>query len=290
MQFIYHDIAYVFLYLTVMSLWVPDIKGKPCWPFLLSISMALGIITQRIELIALLPIALLIIAIYLFKAKSNRFLQRLCGTIIALIGVGLGAHLFPGFNNLIVIQKVFISADAIPYSMGLNFDKTIVGILLLGMLHNRIHQSKEWLALIKQILFPTIIIVLSLIVIAMSIGFIRFEPKLSPLLPIWFITNLLFVCTAEEAFFRGFIQKNLMRAFIKFKNSHYFAILITATLFGIAHYAGGIKYVILAGLAGIGYGWVYYRCKRIEGSIFTHFSLNLTHFLFFTYPMLKLCA
>ncbi|MFZ4115592.1 MAG: hypothetical protein ACOYK6_02570 [Chthoniobacterales bacterium] len=34
------------------------------------------------------------------------------------------------------------------------------------------------------------------------------------------------------------------------------------------------------------YGWVYHVTKRIEGSMLTHFLLNLTHLLLFTYPAL----
>src|SRR5437868_3760189 len=102
----------------------------------------------------------------------------------------------------------------------------------------------------------------------------------------WAITNLLFVCMAEEAFFRGFIQKNLALMMKKIRYGDYLALLIASFLFGLAHYAGGTKYAILATVAGMGYGWVYLTAKRIEGSILTHFGLNLTHFLFFTYPAL----
>jgi membrane protease YdiL (CAAX protease family) len=91
---------------------------------------------------------------------------------------------------------------------------------------------------------------------------------------------------AEEAFFRGFIQKNLSLMMKKIQHGDYLALLIAAVLFGLAHYPGGIKYVILATVAGLGYVWVYLTTKRIEGSILTHFGLNLTHFLFFTYPAL----
>lgn len=72
----------------------------------------------------------------------------------------------------------------------------------------------------------------------------------------------------------------------KIKHGDYLALLIAAILFGLAHYAGGTKYMILTTVAGISYGWVYLTAKRIEESILTHFGLNLTHFLFFTYPAL----
>ncbi len=76
-------------------------------------------------------------------------------------------------------------------------------------------------------------------------------------------------CMAEEAFFRGFIQKNLSLMMKKIRHGDYLALLIAALLFGLAHYAGGTKYVILATVAGMGYGWVYLTTKRIEGSILT---------------------
>lgn len=44
--------------------------------------------------------------------------------------------------------------------------------------------------------------------------------------------------------------------------------------------------MLLAFVAGMGYGWIYYRAKRIEASILTHFTLNFLHILFFTYPAL----
>jgi membrane protease YdiL (CAAX protease family) len=55
-------------------------------------------------------------------------------------------------------------------------------------------------------------------------------------------------------------------------------------LFGLAHIAGGWRYVALATVAGAGYGTVFYRSRRIEASILAHFTLNAVHFLLFTYP------
>jgi uncharacterized protein len=57
-------------------------------------------------------------------------------------------------------------------------------------------------------------------------------------------------------------------------------------LFGLAHIAGGIVYVGLATIAGIGYSIVYLRTRRIESAIVTHFAVNAVHFFGFTYPHL----
>jgi hypothetical protein len=61
---------------------------------------------------------------------------------------------------------------------------------------------------------------------------------------------------------------------------------VAGAVFGLAHYAGGIQYVLLATIAGIGYGWIYWRTNRIEASILTHFLVNTTHIVVFTYPAL----
>jgi membrane protease YdiL (CAAX protease family) len=60
--------------------------------------------------------------------------------------------------------------------------------------------------------------------------------------------------------------------------------VIAGIVFGAAHYAGGLKAIVLAAIAGIGYEWIYWRTNMIEGSILAHFLLNTTHILFFTYP------
>jgi hypothetical protein len=59
-----------------------------------------------------------------------------------------------------------------------------------------------------------------------------------------------------------------------------------ALLFGLAHAAGGWRYVLLATLAGTGYGLAYRRTVRIESAILAHFAVNVTHLLLFTYPAL----
>lgn len=64
------------------------------------------------------------------------------------------------------------------------------------------------------------------------------------------------------------------------------ALGVAAVLFGLAHFAGGVKYVMLATVAGWGYGAVVQRTGCIEAGILTHFLVNLIHFFCFTYPAL----
>ena len=104
------------------------------------------------------------------------------------------------------------------------------------------------------------------------------------------LDNLLLVCVVEEVFFRGFIQDQIKKLFLyKQYNpriSSVLAIIISAIYFGFAHYHSGVIMIILAAIAGVGYGFVFNRSGRIESAILTHFGLNFIHFLFFTYPAL----
>ncbi|MGB9092022.1 MAG: CPBP family glutamic-type intramembrane protease, partial [Pseudomonas farsensis] len=54
---------------------------------------------------------------------------------------------------------------------------------------------------------------------------------------------------------------------------------------GLAHAGAGWQWVLLATLAGVGYGLAY-RFGGLAAAIATHFGLNLLHFGLFTYPML----
>jgi membrane protease YdiL (CAAX protease family) len=101
---------------------------------------------------------------------------------------------------------------------------------------------------------------------------------------IWAVTNLFFTCLSEEAFFRGFVLAELARpggrAWLAI------AVIVSAVLFGLAHFGGGITYVIAGVIAGLGYGLAYARTRRVEAAMVVHFAVNAVHFLFFTYPRL----
>ncbi|MFN5382224.1 MAG: lysostaphin resistance A-like protein [Alphaproteobacteria bacterium] len=64
------------------------------------------------------------------------------------------------------------------------------------------------------------------------------------------------------------------------------ALVASTTIFTLMH-SGPISYLIVVFIAGLFYGYAYQLTKRIEASILLHFLVNLIHFLFFTYPMLR---
>ena len=97
--------------------------------------------------------------------------------------------------------------------------------------------------------------------------------------------NLLFTCVAEEAFFRGLLQTKLTQI-ITAERLAILAPIVTAIVFALAHFVGGINYVFVSAVAGFGYSYIFYKTQRLEWAILCHWLVNISHFFFFTYPML----
>jgi membrane protease YdiL (CAAX protease family) len=121
---------------------------------------------------------------------------------------------------------------------------------------------------------------------ATYIGYVKFDMKFPPQTYVFALNNLILVCIAEEAFFRGYIQKYLTSFCTRYQFSKLLALAIASILFGFRHLAGGPAFIGLSAIAGLFYGAAYMKTGRIEASIITHFGLNLIHFLFFSYPFL----
>jgi len=281
-------LTYSFLYLSVIFLWIPVFKKIPLWALILAVSTVCGLLGNRLEPISIVFILLLFMFThYLQNQQSPGWARVLSALALFFLGGALEMHLLPGFHNLQVLDKVHISEHGIPFSLYLNFDKTLVGIVILGTLHSLITSQDEWRKMFKIMLPLACLVIFIIALLSFLFNFVSFDPKLPDSLLIWASTNLLLVCVAEEGFFRGFIQQYLSLLFDRIKYGDLLAILIASSLFGLAHYSGGGLYVILAMVAGMGYGFIYVRTKRIEASILTHFLLNLVHYLLFTYPALS---
>lgn len=278
---------YACLFLTVLLLWAPKIKSISLWWFTAALTLTLGLLSNRICWVGIIPILFLAITSYFFaKKKKSLGLKIILASLVFLSSIGLSMHLFPGIHNLKVLDNVFISENAIPFSLYLNIDKTFVGIFILGFTHQLITNKQQWIKMLYQSSSWILLTILITMIFSFAFGLIQVDIKLPKNLLLWSATNLFFVCFAEEAFFRGFIQKNLVLVFHKIKYNNFIAIFTTSLLFGLAHYTGGFKYVFVAFVASLGYGWIYHKTKCIEASILAHFALNLTHILLFTYPAL----
>ncbi len=217
---------------------------------------------------------------------TRRSVYRVLSALgILMFGVLLAAHALPGFRNFLILDRVVLSGGAAPFTLYLNFDKTLVGLCILGFCHRALLvRAREWPPALRRAVPIMVINVAVVAVGACALGYLTWQPKWTPVFWIWAPVNLFFVCLSEEAFFRGFIQRELTSSLQRMRYGSGVAIAVNGVLFGLAHFAGGTSYIVLATAAGIGYGVVYHRAQSIEMSMLAHFTLNATHFLLFTYP------
>lgn len=280
-------LCYSVLYLAVACLWLPaSIWGQPLWLILAASAGFIALISGQLTPLGLGLAALYLFIAYLFS-RTTGAKKKWLTLLLAALSLLLGAHLLPGFHNLQALNAVLVSADGLPFTMYLNLDKTLVALGLLGWCVPRLSRRQEWRQLLQVLLSRSLLFLLLIFILALASGKVHWDPKLPSYTLLWMLTNLLFVCTAEEAFFRGFLQQQLALLWKNRPLQQELPLALASLVYGLSHFAGGPLYVAFVTLAGLGYGWVYQKTGCIEASILLHFALNASHFLFFTYPSLS---
>lgn len=277
-------LPYVFLALSIVSLWIT--RRIWLWGSLLALSVILGFFSQRLNIFSLFTIIPLGILFYFCFNHSHKNIRIICGILGFLLSMLLHFHYLPGFNNFQLTNQLSLTADALPYSLFLNFDKPLYGLFILGFGWSFINFRSFSKKTVLITAFFSFITPILMILISMSFDYVRLEPKWTQLFFIWAPINLIFTCIVEEACFRGLVQRGFTQFFANIKFGQILALLLASLLFGLSHIKGGWIYVLLSSIAGLFYGAAYLRTGRIEASIFTHFMLNTVHFLLFTYPAL----
>ena len=273
-----------FLLLSVLSLWwKPEKKSGIDMPLLLlGITVLLGLCTGRVTFGGVGALLLLSALLY----RQERKFSWLYFFLISGMAILLAAHKLPFFHNLLVIDQLILKPGAMPFTMYINGDKIFAGALLLYFLISRKHLS-AWNFWQRSFFLAVGGSACLLFVPAVLSGILAFSPGFPEFSWLWMINNLFFVSMAEEAFFRGFLQTQFVRFFADRGWPRAWGIVVTALLFGFAHYAGGFAYSFWGTCAGLLHGWLYEKYGQIEAAIVGHFMLNALHFFLFSYPLLQ---
>jgi membrane protease YdiL (CAAX protease family) len=250
---------------------------------LLGTGYLLALITGLVEWPFVIPLALLLVAAYAVAPQRTRP-SRIAGHILFVaVGLPLGFHLLPGFNNPQPFGPAPLTPDAVPFTFYLNLDKPLLGYwVLLTWPALRLRRGARSWAYGVAIGLGTAIICLGL---GVAMGKLAFAPKWPGFIWLWALNSVLLVSLTEEALFRGYFQEALSRRFAEHRHGELFAIGIAAVLFGAVHVMGGLAYVLVTGLAGVGYGLAY-RKGGLEAAVMAHVTVSLLHFTLLTYPLL----
>jgi membrane protease YdiL (CAAX protease family) len=273
--------------MSFISLWMR--KTPYLWGSFLVIAYILALNAKIATWISLIPVLILFFCHYFLAkeiGKSTRFL--LFSTAI-LISLALAFHFLPGFHNWELASKLSISKGAYPYNLWLNFDKPFIGIFALAFSIPLISSRLQLLRTLKISLPMSIVGILMMMGISLHFNQVQWDPKIPVITLVWLFDNLIFVSIPEEAFFRGFIQRQLYHRFGKNRIASCASICVTSLFFTSLHliWVANLPFLCLVFVASMIYGTIYQVTQSIEASIFCHFGLNAIHFLFFTYPALQ---
>lgn len=270
-----HSLTFFAFMMAFVSMWI--CRSVWIWGTLLIISYFLALETSTVTPLTILPIGLVASLFWILHKSSSLFVQWVSTLILILLAIGLNFHWIPGFHNWRITTNFW-----------LNYDKPFIGFFALAWLIPLIQTKREWPTLSKTAIPLTLLTIIVLTLIALIGRLIVWELKIPSQFLLRLVTNLIFVTIPEEAFFRGFLQVQLYKTFKPSPINAILSILCVSLIFALFHLNWSISFFMLfcVFLAGIFYGGIYHYTRHIEASIFCHFMVNVTHMVFFTYPML----
>ncbi len=262
------------------GLWIPEERPRNALVFgIAGAALLLGLAEHHLAPYAPLWAVALFVTGYKALYGNWRTPARWALIVLAL---ALGFGLLPGFSPVHLGEALAVKPGSTPYTLGFRIDKALAGLALLAVLVPLGRSTPDW----RRVGVATTKVVAGLVPLMFAFGLLTGYVGFAPGAPSvgWFFTwsaiNLLLVAAVEEAFFRGVVQRELSP-----RIGPTGALAVAGLLFGLAHFGGGGHYVVLATLAGLGYGLAYQLSgQRIEAAILTHFGVNAIHLLLFTYP------
>ena len=269
------------LFLAAALLWPPATRRWALAP--LAVAWGWAWADGIVDPVAFAAPALLVLAATWVRPGSGDA-GRVAGHVLFLLMAGaLFLHLAPGFHNPLVIAPAPLTADAVAFGMYLNLDKPLVAFWVVLALAPPMAGADLRRTLLAAVLACGAA-VLACLGIALAMGVVGWAPKWPDSGWIWLINNALLVTLAEEALFRGYVQQQLATRWRQHGWGAWAALGVAAILFGLAHFAGGWQWMLLAAIAGAAYG-VAYRYGGLAAAVLAHLGLNAAHFGLFTYPM-----
>ncbi len=269
------------MFLAAVLLWLPATRRWALLPLALAYAWAW---TQGgIEPVALAWPALLALAAVLARPTMAAPARATGHALFLILAVLLFLHWLPGYHNPLVIPRAALTPDAVPFAMYLNLDKPLVAFWVVLVAAPAMAGASAR-ATLTAALAACAGAIAACLGLALALGVVGWAPKWPDSGWLWLINNALLVTLAEEALFRGYVQERLTRAWRGRPWGATAALLVAALLFGLAHYAGGWQWMLLAGLAGVGYGMAY-RHGGLTAAVLAHLGLNAAHYGLFTYPM-----
>jgi uncharacterized protein len=179
-----------------------------CWTVVAGYAVAAGV--DQLTLLAAAPIAVLIAAAWAVQATRPKWLKAIGHVLFIVTALGLAMHLLPGFENPLALAGR-MSPSAIDYRMYLNLDKALIAVWVLWAWPQAAFAKSPSVGLRQGLLWGVGAGAVCL-ALGLATGMLAWEPKWPHVIALWALNNLLLVCMAEEAFFRGYLTAGVDHA------------------------------------------------------------------------------
>ncbi len=278
-------LSFLLIAAAILGYWLRLSRLVLC--LIMAAGVASGLAARTISPLGLIFYAALAFALSRFYERGGDAPRPVLVVGLCVLGLALYSHQLPGLTTWVLAPRYRISDDSLSFAVVLDIDKPVAGFLFLMLGFSAIGSWAEWRQTIRRTWHIIALCVVSLSLLGLALHYARIDFKLPEIAPFWLLRNLLFVCVAEEVFFRGFLQTYFVALLgDRYRYGTWLGVGLAAVIFGATHFLGGWAFIFLSSVAGVFYGWAYLRSHRIEAAILTHFSLNSVHLLMFSYPAL----
>lgn len=226
---------------------------------------AAGFVALPTAIIAMISYTL-IATVYMTLSERWKRQVRYGGMVLGLLA---GFHMVPGIETVPLYSKWWEYGSKL-LAFDFPIDKAFAG-LLLALIAAQFHpQKQDW-----RYVWLLPVGIASLVLLVMLLGH-PLKPTLPKYAAAFLFVNLMETCFAEEIFFRGALQRELMLYLAPVP-----AIVITAVLFGMVHFYRGWEFFMLATLSGLLHGFIYRRTGVLSLSVLSHFLVNVIWIMLF---------
>lgn len=284
-------ITYGSLLAALLLLWWP--QGRKFWWLMYATSLCAGSVFGLLDPEALGVCGALLATSYgAFRSAWGDGMRLLAfvGTLVLSTTLLMGWT--PGFSPWIISRNLQLSPESLPFTHYLLYQQGVVAISLLGMQALPTLKTRmQWQALVKQTLPIAGVAMLALSAITLTTDYVGWDMTWTSYYYFWALGQFLFVCAAEETFFRGLIQAPLTTHLGRWRIGSFpwgawLALMITSACYVLRHIYDGQQILVFTGVASLFYGYAFMRTQKIESPMLVHLALNSIHFLAFTRPVL----
>ncbi len=249
-----------------MALFIIDTGRREWVPYLATIIIigllgftAAGFVAYPTVIVAMISFTL-VATVY---SRLTEFWKRQVRYGGMLLGLLAGFHQVHGIETVPLYSKWWEYGSKL-LAFDFPLDKAYAG-LLLALIAAQFHpQKRDW-----RYVWLVPVGVGAFLVFVRLLGH-SVQVTVPQYAAAFLFVNLMETCFAEELFFRGALQRELMLYLAPLP-----AITITAVLFGLVHIYRGWEFVMLATISGLLHGFVYRRTGVLSLSVLSHFFVNV---------------